>query len=168
MTATARETATAPTLRPAEIDQRLARATAGLCRDHPRLAPAVRGVLAPLRDRLHRVHVGCQQADAGAWAAYTADLDRGIDELTVEIGRAAEQQRAGAEVDDVLAATAVRLELRALQLRLQTLTEDGVDTAEPQALADALAEQMVHRPVGEEADHALGELRSAVRRIGGN
>lgn len=167
MTAPARETATAPAARPAEIDRRLARATAGLCRDHPRLAPAVRGVLGPLRDRLHRVHSSCQQADAPTWAVYTAELDRGVDELTVEIARAAERQAAGAEVDDVLAGTAARLELRAWQLRLGTLTDAGADTAAAQELADALARRLAEQPTAPraEVDAALGDLRTAVRRV---
>ena len=167
MTAPARETATAPAARPAEIDRRLARATAGLCRDHPRLAPAVRGVLAPLRDRLHRVHSSSQQADAPTWAVYTAELDRGVDELTVEIARAAERQATGAEVDDVLTGAAARLELRAWQLRLGTLTEAGADTAEAQALADALVRRLADAaPVTrDEVDHALADLRAAVRRV---
>ncbi|WP_222193284.1 hypothetical protein [Modestobacter italicus] len=129
-----------PAARPAAVDQRLARATAGLCRDHPGAATAVRGVLAPLRDRLRRVHEQCQQAEAAAWAVYTADLDRGLDELSVEIGRAAE--RPGAAVDEVLSTAAVRLELRAWQLRLRTLRGEGRDVQAAEQLADRLDQRL--------------------------
>ncbi|PZA22818.1 hypothetical protein DMO24_03260 [Modestobacter versicolor] len=115
VTAHAPETAPSPPARPASIDQRLARATATLCRDHPAHATTVRGVLAPLRDRLRRVHLDCQAAEAAAWAAYTADLDRGLDELAVEMARAT--QEPGGDVDAVLRHTATVLEQRAVELR---------------------------------------------------
>lgn len=137
---TATGTTVLPTSRPAAVDQRLARATAELCRDHPGTAAAVRGVLAPLRDRLRRVHVQCQEAEAAAWAVYTADLDRGLDELSVEIGRAAE--RPGRVVDEVLVTAAVRLELRALQLRLRTLRGEGREVREAEQLADSLDQRL--------------------------
>ena len=134
MTAQAPVTATPSAVLPAHVDQRLARATAGLCRDHPALAATVRGVLAPLRDRLYRLHAACRQADDQAWAAYTADLDRGLDELSVEVQRAGTERAA----DDVLTAAAARLELRAWQLRLDTLRAEGRDVATAQQVADSL------------------------------
>ena len=110
-----RVTASAPATAPARaaaVDQRLARATAALCRDHPAHAAVVRGVLAPLRDRVRRVHQECSAAEAPAWAAYTADLDRGLDELAVEMARAA-----AADVPHVLTTAATALERRAEDLR---------------------------------------------------
>jgi len=135
MTAQAPEATTPAAVLPALVDQRLARATAGLCRDHPALAPTVRGVLAPLRDRLYRLHATCRQAEVSTWAAYTADLDRGLDELAVEIQRAATDRAA----DDVLSAAAAQLELRAWQLRLDTLRAEGRDVSAAQQVADSVA-----------------------------
>ncbi|WP_369137361.1 hypothetical protein [Modestobacter versicolor] len=103
--------------RPAVVDQQLARATAALCRDHPAHATTVRGVLAPLRDRLRRLHQDCQAADAAAWSAYTADLDRGLAELEIEVARAAE--RTGG-VEQVLGTAATQFERRAEELREET------------------------------------------------
>jgi len=139
MTAPASETAAPPAALPALVDLRLARATAALCRDHPVLAPAVRGVLAPLRDRLYRLHVASRQAAAAAWAGYTADLDRGLDELSAEVARAAEQPGRGRGVDDVLSAAAARLELNGWELRLDALALEGRDVSGARQLADALA-----------------------------
>ena len=165
----ASETADPPAIRPAVVDQRLARATAGLCRDHPGCAQAVRGVLAPLRDRLRRVHERSRPTDAQAWAAYRADLDRGLDELSVEVARAA-REPAG-RVDDVLARTAARLELRAWELRLHTAAGDDHRVTEARQLAatlDAGLDQLAATPArpglraGLERD--LEALRRSVER----
>ncbi|MFQ1000834.1 hypothetical protein [Modestobacter sp. SSW1-42] len=172
---TAPDTADRPAIRPAVVDQRLARATAGLCRDHPASARAVRAVLAPLRDRLRRVHEHCVQADADAWAAYRADLDRGLDELSVEVARAAQQPGRGTGVDDVLAATAARLELRAWQLRLSTAGGPDPQVAGARQLAaavdaglDELAADPGRAGVRARVAHDLDELRRAVQRAGRN
>ena len=153
MTAQAPETATPTVVLPALVDQRLARATAGLCRDQPAHAATVRGVLAPLRDRLYRVHAACRQAEAASWAAYTADLDRGLDELSVEMQRATTERGA----DDVLSAAAAQLELRAWQLRLDTLRAEGHDVTAAQQVADSVA---AGRPGAE-----LTALRQAVETL---
>ncbi|KGH48165.1 MULTISPECIES: hypothetical protein [Modestobacter] len=143
---------------PATLDQRLARTTAGLCAAHPALAPVVRGVLAPLRDRLHRLHVRCQEADTAAWAAYTADLDRGLGELAVEMDRATQQAGSGPVVDDVLATAAARLELRAWQLRLSASGADDPDAERARALTVAAAGHLA------ELDAAPGRETAAVLR----
>jgi len=127
------------TLAAAAVEQRLGEATDGLCRDHPGRAPAVRGVLGPLRDRLHHVHAGCQAAGAVDWAAYSADLDRGLDELSVEIGRAAQQPDGGPTVDAVLHLSATRFELRAWQLKLAALAAHGADDRQARQRAETLA-----------------------------
>lgn len=142
MTAQAPETATPPATRPALLDQRLARTTAGICRDHPALAHTVRGVLAPLRDRLRRVHLDCLQAEASAWAAYTADLDRGLDELSVEVARAAQRPGSTRDVEDVLSMAAARLELQAWRLRLDSPATGDTDTGQARLLADAVARDL--------------------------
>ncbi|MCZ2828503.1 hypothetical protein O2W14_06615 [Modestobacter sp. VKM Ac-2986] len=173
MTVPASPTADPPTLRPAVVDQRLARTTAGLCRDHPASAPAVRGVLAPLRDRLRRVHERCVQADADAWAAYRADLDRGLDELSVEVARAAQEPARGPAVDDVLTTAAARLELRAWELRLHTTGGPDALVAEARQLAAALRaglDELAADPgspaLRARAEHDLETLRRAVERAG--
>ena len=167
---TASDTADARTTRPAVVDQRLARVTAGLCRDHPACARSVRGVLAPLRDRLRRVHERGRPVDADAWATYRAELDRGLDELTLEIARAAQQPGRGAGgVDDVLATTAARLELRAWELRLHTVAGDDPRVAEARELAagvDTALEQLAAAPgrtgLRGQVERDLAALREAV------
>ncbi|QXG75545.1 hypothetical protein KUM42_17300 [Modestobacter sp. L9-4] len=166
---TASDTADAPTTRPSVVDQRLARVTAGLCRDHPASARAVRGVLAPLRDRLRRVHERCVQADADAWAAYRADLDRGLDELSVEVARAAREPGRASGVDDVLTATAARLEVRAWELRLHTADGDDARVAAARQLVRAVEtslEQLAATParpaLRAQLDHDLEALRRTV------
>ena len=168
---TASETADAPAIRPAVVDQRLARVTAGLCRDHPACARSVRAVLAPLRDRLRRVHERGRLVDADIWAAYRADLDRGLDELSTEIARAAQETGRGPGVDDVLAATAARLELRAWELRLHTVTGDDPRVAEARELAagvHASLDQLAGTPgqvaLRSQVDRDLEALRRAVER----
>ena len=166
---TAPHTADARTTRPAVVDQRLARVTAGLCRDHPACARSVRGVLAPLRDRLRRVHERGRPVDADVWAAYRADLDHGLDELTVEIARAAQQPGRGPGVDDVLATTAARLELRAWELRLHTVTGDDPQVAEARQLAATVAaavDQLAATPgqpeLRRQVERDLADLRRTV------
>ena len=168
---TASETADAPAIRPAVVDQRLARVTAGLCRDHPTCARSVRGVLAPLRDRLRRVHERGRLVDADTWATYRAELDRGLDELSLEVARAAQEPGRGPGVDDVLAATAARLELRAWELRLHTVTGDDPRVAEARELAagvDTALEQLTTTPgqtgLRGQVERDLAALREAVER----
>jgi hypothetical protein len=168
---TASDTADARTTRPAAVDQRLARVTAGLCRDHPACAAAVRGVLAPLRDRLRRVHERSRPADPDVWAAYRADLDRGLDELTGEVARAAREPGRGPGVDDVLASTAARLELRAWELRLHTAGGEDPQVAEARQLVravDATLEQLATTPgrpaLRTQLTQDLEALRRAVER----
>jgi hypothetical protein len=43
-----------------------------------------------LRERLRRAHGTCEQVDEEAWADYVTRLDRGLDELTVEVARSGE------------------------------------------------------------------------------
>ena len=169
MTVPAPETAVPPATRPAVVDQRLAQATAGLCRDNPTVAPAVRGVLAPLRDRLRRVHERCVQADADSWSAYRADLDRGLDELSMEVARAAGP--AGPAVDDVLATAAARLELRAWELRLHTVGGPDPLVAEARQLAGTVTAGLAElaatpgRPgLRARVEQDLDALRRAVER----
>ena len=164
---TAPETADAPAIRPAVVDQQLARVTAGLCRDHPACASTVRGVLAPLRDRLRRVHERSRPADAELWAAYRADLDRGLDELALEVARAASGPVRGPGVDDVLTTTAARLELRAWELRLDTAAGDDSRVAEARQLVravDAALDQLVATPGRPALRGQLAQDLEALRR----
>ena len=159
----------APTTRPSDVDQRLARVTAGLCRDHPACAGSVRGVLAPLRDRLRRVHERGRPVDADAWATYRAELDRGLDELSLEVARAAQEPGRGPAVDDVLATAAARLELRAWELRLHTATGDDPRVAaarEQAATVRADLEQLAAAP-GQAALHTRveGDLAALSRAV---
>ena len=173
MTAQAPETATPAATRPALLDQRLARATAGMCRDHPALAHTVRGVLAPLRDRLRRVHLDCLQAEAAAWAGYTADLDRGLGELSVEVARAAQRPGSTRDVEDVLSMAAARLELQAWQLRLDAPETGASGTEQARLLADVVARDLAALEGESDAPSAaalrarLDQDLAALRRLSG-
>jgi hypothetical protein len=61
--------------------------------------------------RLGRIHDRCHEVDEQAWAAYAARLDRGLDELQVELARAAEDADPAPSAEDLLFARTTRLEL---------------------------------------------------------
>jgi hypothetical protein len=80
-----------------------------------------------LRGRLRRVHDACEQVDDRAWADYVTRLDRGLDELAVEVGRAGEPSAAGSAADAALYVHATRLEVDGWVLRLDH-ARDGWST----------------------------------------
>lgn len=77
-----------------------------------------RVVLDELGARLVQVHDRCHEVDERAWAAYSARLDRGLDELQVELARAAEHADSAPSAEDLLFARITRLELDGWLLRL--------------------------------------------------
>ncbi|MDZ5446949.1 hypothetical protein U2F26_30215 [Micromonospora sp. 4G57] len=59
--------------------------------------------------------------DEQDWAGYVAGLDRGLDELNVEIGRAADRPETGPSVEDVLLTHTSALELTGWRMRFGIL-----------------------------------------------
>jgi hypothetical protein len=85
---------------------------------------ALRATLDQLRHRLGRAHTACDQVEDRVWAEYVARLDRGLDELAIEVDRAASD--ADAATDVTLFVHATRLEIDGWMLRLDH-ARDGRD-----------------------------------------
>lgn len=104
----------------AHVDElfRTARAKAA---GHPRHRDLFDGLL----HRLRRVHDTCEQVDDEAWGAYVTRLDRGLDELAVELGRAGEPPSAGPEPGDMPYVHATRLEIDGWVLRLDHARDES-------------------------------------------
>ncbi len=100
-----------------EIHRRLVDFETAAGERHPHHADAVRLALGHLRARLQRVHQTSAAADDRAWADYVADLDRGLDALHLDIGRAAEQPEKGPGVEEVLLMHTSALELTGWRMR---------------------------------------------------
>jgi hypothetical protein len=80
--------------------------------------PRRRDLFDELRHRLRRVHDACEQVDDEAWGAYVIRLDRGLDELTVELARTSEPPSAGPGLEGMPYVHATRLEIDGWVLRL--------------------------------------------------
>ncbi|OLT15101.1 hypothetical protein BJF78_16790 [Pseudonocardia sp. CNS-139] len=100
----------------ARVQQSVATAAAELGAEHPH--HGFRAALDDLGARLAHVHDRCSEVSDDAWAAYAARLDRGLDELQVELGRAAEHADSAPSADDVLFSRTTRLELDGWLVRL--------------------------------------------------
>jgi hypothetical protein len=132
------------TSRLASIEQRLGNAASRLGGEHPRAADTVRSALHGLRERLAHAHADTHHADDVAWARYSADLDRGIDELSVEMTRVMEQPGGGSGVEDVLYIRATSLELDGWSLRLD-VPEHGTESDVRTLVATAKRELSEYR-----------------------
>lgn len=122
-----------------EIGQRLGGAASELGDRHPAVADRVRTALEALDERLARAHARCDEVDDRDWATYLAGLDLGLDELALEVARAAELPEA-ASVDDAVFAQTVRLELDAWVLRLDVAGRDA--PADGRGLVAAVAAEL--------------------------
>ena len=121
-----------------------------------------------LRTRLAEVHDRCHQVDDEAWAAYSTELDRGLDELQLEVARTAEHPDSGPSVDDVLFARTTRLELDGWLLRLE-VPGAAPDHARARELASVasreLADYSPKTSTGSGATRAgLGQVMEELRR----
>ncbi|WP_425570869.1 hypothetical protein [Pseudonocardia adelaidensis] len=99
----------------------------------------------------------CHQIDDEVWAAYSARLDRGLDELQVEMARAADHPDSGPSVDDVVFVRTARLQLDGVLVRL-----DVPGAAPDQARVRKLAARN-QRTRGSGLEQAMAELRRAAR-----
>jgi hypothetical protein len=80
--------------------------------------PRGRDLFDELLRRLRRVHDTCEQVDDEAWADYVTRLDRGLDELAVELDRTSEPPSAGPGLESMPYVHATRLEIDGWVLRL--------------------------------------------------
>jgi hypothetical protein len=151
----------------AHVENAVASAGAEVGAEHPH--HGFRAVLDELGARLAQVHDRCHEVDDGAWAAYSARLDRGLDELQVELTRAAEHPDSGPSGDDVLFARTTRLELDGWLVRLDV---PGAASDHPRAreLASAASRELAdYRASSSTAagasragvEHAMAALRHA-------
>lgn len=116
----------------AHVAASVAAAAAELGADHPHRGFGA--ALGAFGARLARVHDRCHEVADQAWVAYTARLDRGLDELQVELSRAAEDVDSAPSADDLLFARVTRLELDGWLLRLDV---PGASADRDKALAMA-------------------------------
>ena len=120
-----------------------------------------RAVLEELGARLAEVHDRCHEVDDAAWAAYTARLDRGLDELQAELSRAAEAPDAGTPAADVLFARTTRLEIDGWLVRLD-VPRAAADHARALELAAAASRELADYRVA--AGSGDGASRAGVER----
>ncbi len=96
--------------------------------------PSWHDLFEELRGRLRRAHDTCEQVDDRAWADYVTRLDRGLDELALELRRAGEPSGPGPAVDGLPYVHATRLEVDGRVLRLDH-ARDGRSSATARELA---------------------------------
>jgi hypothetical protein len=130
---------------------------------HPESALDVRSGLRDLHGRLVRVHELCAEVDDRTWAAYTTGFDRGLADLADDLA-----SDGGAEVDDLVYAHTVRLEVDGWVLRLDLAGRDA--PVEGRELVAAAARQIEEyhgavaageAPSRTDVERALVELRGA-------
>jgi hypothetical protein len=120
--------------RMADVSSRLADAERDAGERHVGFAAVIGHSLQRLRSRLEHVHERCDSVDDRDWAGYVSDLDRGLDELDLEIARAVERQGPGPTVEDVLTARTSALEIRAWRVRMAALRFSPVELARARVL----------------------------------
>ncbi|WP_433380652.1 hypothetical protein ACQPZX_15700 [Actinoplanes sp. CA-142083] len=148
--------------RVAEVDRHLTGAADSAAQRHPRFAGAIRHSFDRLRGGLAQAHARSAAVDSAAWATYVGDLDRGLDELDKEIGRATEGAVAGTSVDDVLTIHLTGIELQGWRLQVSLAGLEPRLTAaeiELQRYASACATGTA-KPVGA-LEEAMTHLREA-------
>lgn len=154
--------ATASTARLAQVESTLDSFATSVAREHPHRADAVRVALDRLRDRLRHAHQQSHDVDESAWAEYVVELERGLDELQIEIARAAEPADAGPTLDDLLYKRTTALELSGWRLRV-----DAARTR-PEWLVQAARELTNYeRASHESSDGARANLERAMAQLRG-
>jgi hypothetical protein len=153
----------------AQVETSVSRAAAEIGAEHPH--HGFRAVRDDLAARLALVHDRCQHVEDAVWAAYTTQLDRGLDELQIELTRAVEHPDSGASAADVLFARTTRLELDGWLVRLD-VPGAAADHSRAREVASAvsheLADYRATASTGTGAsragvEQALEELRRAAR-----
>lgn len=143
----------------AEIDRKVLAAGAPVPAGHP-----LRTAFDHLRHRLGRAHATCEQVDDRAWADYVARLDRGLDELSVELGRADDGPAASAE--ETLFVHATRLEIDGWQLRLDHARDGATHSTAARELTGRAARELTGYQRGEatraDIDRVMDDVRNTV------
>ncbi|MDR7277328.1 hypothetical protein [Catenuloplanes atrovinosus] len=76
--------------RAAAVSRRIVAAELSAGEQYAMFAGLIRDAFGRLRTGLGQAHARCAAVDEQTWATYAADLDRGLDELHMEIARSAE------------------------------------------------------------------------------
>ncbi|GAA1857849.1 hypothetical protein [Asanoa iriomotensis] len=147
--------------RVAEVDRHLTGAEHAAVERHAALGDAIRHSFARLRDGLDHAHAGCDKVDDRAWADYVASVDRGLDEMAIEVTRATESPNSGATAPEVLTGHASALELSGWRLRF-TLPE--LSTAEAELDRYRSASAAGDRPSADPLHDSVDQLRAAGQR----
>ncbi|GIF47126.1 hypothetical protein Afe04nite_16650 [Asanoa ferruginea] len=151
---------TAQEARAAEVDRRLSAAEHAAAERHAGLSETVRHSFARLRGGLERAHTRSDTVDEREWADYVTQLDRGLDEMHIELGRAAEHPDAGPEAAKVLTTHASKLELDGWRLQFTVLDADA--RARLAASEAELASYRAgDRPAADDLERSLDQLRAA-------
>lgn len=122
--------------------------------------------LSALRTRLRVAHARCDAVDGVSWAGYVVDLDRGIDELHVELAMAAQRPVAGPSLDDVLLARTSALELDAWRLSVDAgPASTGGSDLRPALIAAEVALARYREDLAASRAPARAELEEAMARL---
>ena len=101
----------------AEVDRAVDRVADQVAGQQPQTAGRLRAALDDLRTRLRHAHGACHEVDADSWASYVSGLDRGLDELQIELSRTADGTDAARPMEEALFTRVTRLELDGWRLR---------------------------------------------------
>ena len=129
--------------------------------DHPFRDP-LRRALDGLRHRLREVHSSCERSDDDTWADYVDRLDRGLDEMAIELSRVGEvADTTGPE--RVLFVHTTRLEIDGWVLRLDHAREGSQVAA--RELTSRARQDLVGYERGEtgraDVERIMAEVRGA-------
>lgn len=159
--------------RVAEVDRHLTGAERASTGRHAAFAGTIRDSFARLRGGLARAHARCDAVDDRDWANYVVDLDRGLDEMDVEVARAAERPDTGAHVPEVLTIHVSALELSGWRLQFTVLDRSTAQHRDVQSrLAATMAELDRYRaacatgarPSADDLKRSIDELRDAAAK----
>ena len=142
-----------------QVSEALDAAAQRISQRHPRFSDVLHAELSGLGRRLRHALGDGAAPGAGGWQAYVVQLDRGLDELQVEIGRVAERSPDA----DERVRSAVALRCRALELLAWSRRAGGPGAKPEEAQALGRAEQELQRCEG--AGRPTGELERALERV---
>jgi hypothetical protein len=121
------------------------------------------------------VHERAEAVDERRWADYVELLDRGLDELDIEVSRAAESADPGPGVAEVLAIHSSALELAGWRMRFSlhddaapevTAVRASVAVAESELARRRTARGTDARIPGEALERSMEQVRQAARQVG--
>lgn len=121
-----------------------------------------------LHDALGHAHRHSDEVDGGAWADYVDRLDRGVDEMHLELARAAERPAEAPTVSEVAFARVSRLELDGWRLRFDVhgSRSDLLHRAEQEISSFEQGAEASADPAREPVRQALDAVRDEVGDAG--